>query len=73
MAYVRLNDGTTVEIFWRGAHCDEHENGDLSCHECAMNAGWYWWPCLPGCLPDCSIPSGPFATQQEALDDASDS
>lgn len=57
MAHVRLKDGTTVEIFWLGAHD-------------AMIAGWYWWPCLPGCLPD-GEENGPFATRQEALDDAS--
>lgn len=31
--------------------------------------GWYWWACMPGCLPD-SEPFGPFATEQEAIDDA---
>lgn len=31
--------------------------------------GWYWWPCFPGCLPD-GEPSGPFATEAEALADA---
>ena len=34
-------------------------------------AGWYWWPCFPGCLPD-NNPIGPFATEQEAIDDAQD-
>lgn len=33
--------------------------------------GWYWWACLPGCLPD-GEPSGPFDTEEEALDDARD-
>ena len=32
-------------------------------------AGWYWWSCSPGCLPD-SDPSGPFASEEEALRDA---
>ena len=32
-------------------------------------AGWYWWTCFPGCLPD-SEPVGPFATEDEALADA---
>lgn len=32
-------------------------------------AGWYYWYCLPGCLPD-SEPMGPFETEQEAIDDA---
>lgn len=33
--------------------------------------GWYWWTCLPGCLPD-SDPNGPFATYDEAVADAQD-
>lgn len=32
-------------------------------------AGWYWWTCSPGCLPD-SEPSGPFRTEIEAVEDA---
>lgn len=31
--------------------------------------GWYWWSCLPGCMPDGET-SGPFATSREAYDDA---
>ena len=31
--------------------------------------GWYWWNCCPGCLPD-SEASGPFETQEEAVEDA---
>jgi len=31
--------------------------------------GWYWWSCLPGCLPE-GDPTGPFETYEEALDDA---
>lgn len=34
-------------------------------------AGWYWWSCFPGYLPD-SDPFGPFKTEQEALEDAQD-
>ncbi len=29
-------------------------------------AGWYWWPCFPGCLPD-GEPVGPFVTEAEAI------
>ena len=36
-----------------------------------LPAGWYWWPCFPGCLPD-SDPTGPFDTEGEALADARD-
>lgn len=32
-------------------------------------AGWYWWSCFPGCLPD-GDPSGPFDTHWDALEDA---
>ncbi len=35
-------------------------------------AGWYWWACFPGCMPDSEEPSGPFKTEQEAIDDAQD-
>lgn len=31
--------------------------------------GWYWWACFPGCMPDGDA-IGPFATEQEAIDDA---
>lgn len=34
----------------------------------AYPEGWYWWSCQPGCLPD-GDPSGPFATEAEALAD----
>lgn len=32
-------------------------------------SGWYWWNCLPGCLPD-SDAFGPFDTEREAIDAA---
>jgi hypothetical protein len=32
-------------------------------------AGWYWWTCSPGCLPE-SDASGPFVTETEAIEDA---
>lgn len=31
--------------------------------------GWYWWACLPGCLPH-GDPMGPFDTRREALANA---
>jgi hypothetical protein len=30
-------------------------------------AGWYWWSCSPGCLPE-SDASGPFVTETEAIE-----
>lgn len=46
----------------------------LGCHECGAETdpsdeGFYFWFCLPGCLPD-SEPDGPYATEQAALDAA---
>lgn len=35
-------------------------------------AGWYWWSCLPGCLPD-GDPSGPFKSPAAARRDAVES
>lgn len=32
--------------------------------------GWYWWPCFPGCMPDCDEPFGPFKDEQSAIKDA---
>lgn len=49
-----------IEVF----HEDILNDEDQVCE-----TGWYWWPCLPGCLPD-SEPHGPFATELEALTDA---
>jgi hypothetical protein len=45
-----------------------------TCPECGDDTfetgkSWFWWSCLPGCLPD-SEPFGPFATEAEALADA---
>ena len=34
-----------------------------------LEAGWYWWACLPGCLPD-GDPTGPFGTERAAREDA---
>lgn len=46
------------------------ENPEAECFETAENlAGFYWWTCSPGCLPD-SEASGPFETELEAIEDA---
>ncbi len=34
-----------------------------------IEGGFFWWACLPGCLPD-SCAFGPFKTHAEALADA---
>jgi len=32
-----------------------------------LETGWYFWYCLPGCLPD-GDPIGPFDSYQSVLD-----
>ncbi len=55
-----------------GELCDSveipgHEKYTNKWQPCA--AGWFWWSCFPGCLPD-SEPIGPFDSEDEALADA---
>lgn len=46
------------------------ENPEAECFETAEKlAGWYWWTCSPGCLPD-NEASGPFESELEAIEDA---
>jgi len=47
----------------------ENDDDEQSAETAKTLAGWYWWTCLPGCLPD-SDPIGPFASEAEALADA---
>jgi hypothetical protein len=35
----------------------------------ALEPGWYWWACFPGCLPD-GDPVGPFGNEEAAIGDA---
>ena len=63
----------------RGDECEECEGtgkGELpagSCEACeghgspALESGWYWWACYPGCLAD-GEPCGPFSTSTEAYE-----
>ncbi len=55
-----------VETFYRTKTANKadgwiDEDGD------PYDAGWYFWFCLPGCLPD-SDPSGPYPSEQAAID-----
>ncbi len=57
-----------VEVFYR-TRAENREYGYSDGDGEPMPKGWYWWTCLPGCMPD-SDPFGPFATEAEALADA---
>jgi len=54
-----------VETFYvDGTDPDEvNEDGE------PLEAGFYWWPCFPGCLPD-GDPIGPYDTEEEAVEAA---
>jgi len=32
----------------------------------SYSPGWYWWYCMPGCLPS-SEPTGPYLTEEAAI------
>jgi hypothetical protein len=65
----RLPDVEVFEVAKTGTPW-ETEDGER------LEPGWYWWTCLPGCMPD-SEPDGPYTTEDEAIaasrdDDAED-
>lgn len=67
-----LPDIETFEIDGKGYRNGEpfvlpHEPGDAAMG--LAEPGWYYWYCFPGCMPD-SDPTGPFDTEEEALEDA---
>ena len=57
-----------IEVFYR-TRKENREYGWVDSDEQPMPAGWYWWSCFPGCLPD-SDAFGPFDSFQDALFDA---
>ena len=57
-----------VEVFYRTSTViaiDDWRNGEGD----LLGAGWYFWSCFPGCMPD-SDPEGPYATEQDAINAA---
>lgn len=66
MSYHRFEDDSgeefgSFEVFYSEEILDS--DGET------MPAGFYWWACFPGCLPD-GEPFGPFKTESEAIDNA---
>jgi len=61
----RSNEPTTlpdIEVFYMGnGGCLDEETDTF------LGSGWYYWYCLPGCMPD-TEPMGPYTTEDEALD-----
>ncbi len=67
MPYSRFTDGQdeygSFETFFVPSNRSHATDND------DLEAGWYWWACFPGCLPD-GEPSGPFNSEREAILDA---
>ena len=73
--------GRNLEVFWvSGAEAKQWRsagwvsgNGapprQVDSGSSQFRAGWYWWSCCPGCLPD-SDPMGPFTSPTRAAEDA---
>lgn len=53
-----------VEVFY--AEAGEFELDPLAVEPVSNEAGWYYWFCIPGCLPD-SVPYGPFLSEADAI------
>jgi hypothetical protein len=51
-----------VETFEIAEGSTEHLDDDGE----PLSAGWYYWFCFPGCMPD-SEPSGPYDTEEAAI------
>jgi hypothetical protein len=68
MAYhhFKADDGSAIGSF-ETFHMTQKDA--RQCFGPEYDAGWYWWACFPGCMPD-GEPSGPYATEQEAIDNA---
>ncbi len=53
------------EVFYSTAYGHDLELNEDGGRE--FPPGFYYWYCLPGCLPD-SEPIGPFTTAEEAIE-----
>ena len=62
------NEFGSVEIFYRTETANAAD-GWIDDDGETFPAGWYWWSCFPGCLPD-GDPSGPFPSEDAAREDA---
>ena len=65
-----LPDVEVFQVSQMEAHYNR-ENLDHANEFTITEEGWYFWFCLPGCLPD-SVPHGPFESEEEALQSAID-
>jgi len=68
MSYYRFKDEDGEEY---GSFEVFYDEGTEQPNVETVPAGYYWWACFPGCMPD-GDPIGPFETEDEAIDNAND-
>jgi len=61
----------SLEIFYHDGVRYDPDDCWADSDENPLPAGWYYWSCFPGCMPD-SDPYGPFETGELAYADARD-
>jgi hypothetical protein len=78
-AYVNYSDGSwcaadmvdACGVFDAEEYASDPDYQETVRDEAAARAGWYYWNCQPGCLPD-SEPMGPYHDRDEAWAHACD-
>lgn len=66
----RLAERRQAALMGDGTAELDYAEADIKAAQQAL-AGWYFWVCVPGCMPD-SDASGPYKTEDEALEEARD-
>ncbi len=72
MEFLKADSGTWLAERWQEIVGDGYgaiESVNRNVQAAHSLAGWYWWACFPGCLPE-GDPNGPFETEADALADA---
>lgn len=63
------SDSTREDDTYSLPDCEVFYADDLVSEEGeTLPPGWFYWFCLPGCMPD-SSPFGPFSSEDEAIAD----
>ena len=67
----RFPETGSFEVFWDDEDRSPHGGAarNYNSEGEPVEAGWYWWACSPGCLPDGDA-IGPFPTSLAAFEDA---
>ena len=61
-----------IEVFYHDGERTSEDDCWADSDGNPLPAGWYYWTCLPGCMPE-GDPIGPFETEELAEEDAVES